>query len=472
MKKNPFWGVVVLLLLPVAIVAAEEKADKPNIVLIVSDDQGYGDYGFMQHPVIQTPNLDRLADQSLLFTRGYVTTALCSPSLATMLTGMYPHQHGYTGNDPIRGGNRADWVEHFRKLPQLPALLGEAGYMSLHPEKTLDGRGVISGDWKLVITYDGKGEVFLFNLKDDPKEIKNLAPENPTKADELKKIMDEWWNPDTDAMLPNKETMKKDVKRSFSSMQQELQPSKVVSYKTIGERQLKLHIFNPEGFKPTDSRPAYVVIHGGGWRSGTPRRFYPYAASLVPEGFVGISVEYRLTTQATTVFDCVKDGRAAIRYIRRHAGDLGIDPDKIAVGGGSAGGHVALGTALFDSVEHADEDLAVSCQPNALVLLFAVLDTSGKGYGNERIGPEWETISPLHQIRPGMPPTLIFHGDQDNVAPYPILAAFCNKMQTSGNTCELVLEKGGKHGHVNNDMKLFDDAAKKTAGFLRKIFGD
>lgn len=257
-------------------------------------------------------------------------------------------------------------------------------------------------------------------------------------------------------------------KKSFAELQKELQPSKVIIYKTIGTRDLTLHLFHPEGFKPTDKRPAHVMIHGGGWRGGTPRRFYPYAQSLVPKGYVGISVEYRLINKkaGTTVFDCVKDGRSAIRYIRKNAGTLGIDPDRIAVGGGSAGGHVALGTVLFNKLDHADEDLSVSCKPNALVLLFAVLDTSKKGYGNALIGKDWETISPLHQLAPSMPPALVFHGDKDNVASYPILTEFCETMKKHGNTCELVLEKGGGHGHINNNKALFIDAAKRTETFL------
>ncbi|MEO2014518.1 MAG: sulfatase-like hydrolase/transferase, partial [Fuerstiella sp.] len=72
----------------------------PNIVMIISDDQTWTDYGFMDHPDIQTPHLDRLASRSALFRRGYVPVALCRPSLATMITGLYPHQHGITGNDP------------------------------------------------------------------------------------------------------------------------------------------------------------------------------------------------------------------------------------------------------------------------------------------------------------------------------------------------------------------------------------
>lgn len=129
------------------VLAAAEAAGerRPNIVLIIGDDMGFGDYGFMGNPVIQTPNLDRLAGESVVFTRGYVTTALCCPSLSTLLTGLYPHQHGYTGNDPANGGDRKRWVENFRQHPQLPALLAEAGYLSLHTGKYWQGDPSVSG---------------------------------------------------------------------------------------------------------------------------------------------------------------------------------------------------------------------------------------------------------------------------------------------------------------------------------------
>ena len=119
------------------VLAATAKADskQPNIVLIISDDHAWTDYGFAGHPHAKTPNIDRLAAEGLTFTRGYVTTAICSPSLATMLTGLYPHQHGITGNDPHQGQNRADWIDPFFKKPQLPRLLTDAGYMTLHTGK-------------------------------------------------------------------------------------------------------------------------------------------------------------------------------------------------------------------------------------------------------------------------------------------------------------------------------------------------
>ena len=109
--------------------------DKPNVVLIISDDQGYTDYGFMGHKTVKTPRIDRLARESLVFTRGYVPTALCCPSLATMLTGLYAHQHRITGNDPVRRNERGRFFEAFATCPRMPAMLAQAGYVSLQTGK-------------------------------------------------------------------------------------------------------------------------------------------------------------------------------------------------------------------------------------------------------------------------------------------------------------------------------------------------
>jgi arylsulfatase A-like enzyme len=78
-----------------------EGAKLPNIVLILSDDQAWYDYSFMGHAFIQTPNIDRLANAGVTFTQGYVPASLCRPSLASLVTGLYPHQHKVLGNDPV-----------------------------------------------------------------------------------------------------------------------------------------------------------------------------------------------------------------------------------------------------------------------------------------------------------------------------------------------------------------------------------
>jgi arylsulfatase A-like enzyme len=111
----------------------------PNVVMIVSDDQAWNDYGFMEHPTIQTPHLDRLASQSLLYTRGYVPSSLCRPSLMTMLTGLYPHQHLVTGNDPPKGTPREAMLKSVRQLPTLPKILARHGYQCLQTGKWWEG---------------------------------------------------------------------------------------------------------------------------------------------------------------------------------------------------------------------------------------------------------------------------------------------------------------------------------------------
>ena len=115
--------------------AEADSQDRPNVVLIISDDHAWTHYGFLNHPQQRTPHIDRLAAEGLTFTRGYVTTAICSPSLATMLTGLHPHQHGITGNDPIPGQPRSAWLDRFFEHKMLPQLLADTGYLTLHTGK-------------------------------------------------------------------------------------------------------------------------------------------------------------------------------------------------------------------------------------------------------------------------------------------------------------------------------------------------
>lgn len=112
----------------------------PNIVMIISDDQGWGDYGFMGHPTIRTPYLDRLASQSAVFSRGYVASPLCCPSLASIITGLHPHQHRITSNDPPprptdRLAMREEMISHIDMVPTLPKILAQLGYESLQTGK-------------------------------------------------------------------------------------------------------------------------------------------------------------------------------------------------------------------------------------------------------------------------------------------------------------------------------------------------
>jgi uncharacterized sulfatase len=129
-------------------------AQQPNVVFLLSDDQSWGDYGFMDHPHIQTPNLDRLARASILYERGYVTAPLCRPSLASIVTGLYPHQTGIRGNDPLlpKGVNRKDkkhrdtsikfrdrMTAPMKNHPNFVKLLKANGYATLQTGKWWEG---------------------------------------------------------------------------------------------------------------------------------------------------------------------------------------------------------------------------------------------------------------------------------------------------------------------------------------------
>lgn len=133
------------LILAISAISGTLYAGQPNVVLIISDDQAWTDFGFMGHEVIETPSLDRLARQSALFPRGYVPSSLCRPSLATIITGLYPHQHKITGNDPPKGTNRQEMLKHLRSLPTLPKLLAERGYRSLQTGKWWEGNHRLGG---------------------------------------------------------------------------------------------------------------------------------------------------------------------------------------------------------------------------------------------------------------------------------------------------------------------------------------
>lgn len=258
--------------------------------------------------------------------------------------------------------------------------------------------------------------------------------------------------------------------RPLEPIAAKLQPTRLEVYKTVGERSLHLHVFEPDGHTSADQRPVFLVIHGGGWTGGTPRWFYTFAERMSRVGMVGISLEYRLMNpqQGTTVFDCVRDACDAVKYIRKNAHKLGIDPERIAVSGASAGGHLAVGTALFDHLDRVPNPDDVSSTPNALILYYPVIDTSTAGYGKNKIGERWQDLSPVHHVQPGIPPTILFHGTGDTVTPFSGAVEFTKHMKQAGNQCQLVSHEGGVHGYLIFDLQLYEQALAMTKEFLIK----
>ncbi|MBL7132730.1 MAG: alpha/beta hydrolase fold domain-containing protein [Phycisphaerae bacterium] len=233
-------------------------------------------------------------------------------------------------------------------------------------------------------------------------------------------------------------------------------PTKAIVYKKTkdakGEAvELKLHVFEPDGHKASDKRSAIVFFFGGGWVGGNPRQFFQHCKYLASRGMWAASAEYRVRGRhGTTPFECVADGKSAVRYIRANAEKLGVDPKRIAAGGGSAGGHVAACTGTVKGLDEKSEDAAVSSRPDAMVLFNPVIYCGPDGgYGFSRLKDRWKDISPVMNVSKETPPTILFHGKADTTVKYANAEKFAQAMKEAGRRCELVGLEGAKHGFFN-----------------------
>lgn len=224
----------------------------------------------------------------------------------------------------------------------------------------------------------------------------------------------------------------------------------IVPFKETAQGELRLHIFTSANHRLDSSKPAIIFFFGGGWNGGSPTQFYPQAEYLAKRGMVAVTAEYRTKNQhGTDPRACVMDAKSAVRWIRSHAAKLGIDPDRIAAGGGSSGGHLAAATALIDHFNEPDEDTSVSCLPQALVLFNPVFDNSPDGYGYEQVKGYWERFSPMNNLKKGAPPTIIFLGTQDDRVPVATAEKYRDIMVNNGDRCDLHLYEYQAHGFFN-----------------------
>ncbi len=255
-------------------------------------------------------------------------------------------------------------------------------------------------------------------------------------------------------------------------------------YKTVGDVSLPLHIFYPEGHKSGQSLPAIVFFFGGGWRNGSPAQFEKHCTYLASRGMVAITAEYRVSGRhKTKAIACFQDAKSAIRFVRSNANRLGIDPKRIAAGGGSAGGHLAGALGTIGGLDDPADDLSVSTTPNALCLFnpalvlasipdaFPLPEERVDGL-EERFGVSPTAFSPYHNIGSNQPPAIIFHGDADTTVPHKSVELFTEKYKSMGNRCELVTYKGQGHGFFNfgrGDNAMFIATLTEMDAFLRSL---
>jgi acetyl esterase/lipase/ubiquinone/menaquinone biosynthesis C-methylase UbiE len=248
---------------------------------------------------------------------------------------------------------------------------------------------------------------------------------------------------------------------------------KAFPYKRTPSGDLLLHVHFPENWKASDRRPAMVFFFGGGWTNGKVTQFEPQATYFAGRGLVTLRADYRVKSRhEVTPADCVADARSAVRWIRKHAGELGIDPERVVAAGGSAGGHIAACTFIAGAPDGSGEDLSFATKPNALVLYNPVLKFQGIDELMRRIGNDArlaQVLSPTLHLTKDTPPTLLLYGTEDR-----LLAQgreFSVRAKEVGNRVELYLAEGVGHGFFNRppwQLKTTQrvDAFLQTLGYL------
>lgn len=220
-------------------------------------------------------------------------------------------------------------------------------------------------------------------------------------------------------------------------------------YKKVKQVELEMVVHYPPGWKESDKRPAIVFFFGGGWTNGTIKSFETQCDYLASRGMVAARADYRVKSrQGVTPKECVQDAKSAVRWLRQNAAKLGIDPDRIAVGGGSAGGHIAACTTLTPGLDEEGEDTAISCKADALVLYNPVLffgPQIAQRVGNDEALAR--LLSPKLHLERGMPPTLLMYGTADFLLTQG--NDYLAKSKDLGNRCEMYLADGQKHGFYN-----------------------
>lgn len=241
------------------------------------------------------------------------------------------------------------------------------------------------------------------------------------------------------------------------------------TYKRASGTDLKLFVHHPNGWKAADKRPAIVFFFGGGWKNGTPNQFFMQADYLATRGMVAARADYRVQSrQGVTPDACVEDAKSAVRWMRAHAAELGVDPDRIVAGGGSAGGHTAACTAMCEGFEAMGEDAKVSSKPNALVLFnpaldLAALNVVGQWSAGKDIIPR---MDPARHITKGLVPTVMFFGTADRMFDH--AREFAAKAAPLGNRVDLYSAADMPHGFFNRPPWT-EITARQADAFLTSL---
>jgi acetyl esterase/lipase len=230
-------------------------------------------------------------------------------------------------------------------------------------------------------------------------------------------------------------------------------PDDIKAYKDVKGKKLGAHIFFPKDFSKSGSIPGYLFFHPGGWVMGEPAWGYDLCRHLSKFGVVAISFEYRLASiGGYCPADAVSDAKSAIRWARENSDELGIDRDMVIAGGISAGGHLAVCTAMVAGFDDPEDNMSYSPLPQALTLHTTPVNPSIDSHFIELLQGKAkpEDLSPFHQVKSGMPPMCLIQGTADEVVSYDSVKEFTELMQKAGNQCELHTFEGADHFSIHS----------------------
>lgn len=245
-----------------------------------------------------------------------------------------------------------------------------------------------------------------------------------------------------------------------------------VIYKITPQDTLTLDIYYPDTYR-TGQLPAVVFFFGGGWVGGNRTHFSHHCKYLASRGMIALAADYRVANQhGTTPQQAVMDARSAMRFVKQHADQLGVDTSRLAAGGGSAGGHLAMATAVLNDFNAPTDDPSFSPVPDALLLYNPVVNTTSVGYGAGKVGADTLALSPYHQLAAAAPPLLLFHGEEDTTVPIANIHQLEAKLDALMVPHVIRTYAGQGHGFFNHHHeggKYFRQTLHATDLFLQSL---
>lgn len=225
-----------------------------------------------------------------------------------------------------------------------------------------------------------------------------------------------------------------------------------VEYTRVDGNSLRFDAALPASTAPT---PAAILVHGGGWMAGDRRTdVQPLFKPLEDAGIAWFSISYRLATDITQFGVAIDDVQEAVRFVKAHAAEYNVDPNRIALIGESAGGQLAAMAVLRSTPETSVRAVVAFYTPTDLVGLFEDSDFLPARIRNQVRGTPWEglvrvglaKLSPVDNVRRDMPPFLFIHGTADPLVPFRQSTEMCTRMRQAGAVCEVYPVEGAGHG--------------------------